>query len=74
MQDYHFTLVGAAEVSTGLGTLPTWYVRSQPLADRYATKIEAWLATEHDFLPVKIRFSSDEGISIETLAREITRY
>lgn len=73
VQKYQFTFIGEELVSSRLGTQPCWHVRSQPLADRYATQIEVWLASKEGFLPIKIRLSSGDGISIETLAQEIVR-
>ena len=72
-QNYQFTFIGEEMLESRLGTRRCWHVRSQPLADRYATQIEVWIAPEEDFLPMKIRLSSGEGISIETLTQEIVR-
>lgn len=73
VQNYQFTFLGEKNVESRLGNLRCWHVRSQPLADRYATQIEVWIAPEEDYLPIKIRLSSEEGISIETLTQGIVR-
>ncbi|TAK91443.1 MAG: DUF3108 domain-containing protein [Burkholderiaceae bacterium] len=68
---FNFTLIGQETVRSDLGAVATWHLRSQPLQDRYGTRIEVWLAPEHDFLPVKSRF--DFGFAfIELLAEKIS--
>lgn len=74
IQSYFFNLVGEVVITNQQGVHHCWHIRSQPLEDRYATQIEAWLEPEANFLPLKIRLSSNDGISIEMLTQQIIRH
>jgi hypothetical protein len=60
-ENWHIQIVGQEEIETELGPTLAWHVMRVPGKDSHERRIDFWLAPEHDWYPVKVRFTHANG-------------
>lgn len=72
LRSYSCEVVGEAHIATGVGELRTLHIakiRKQPGDDG----VEIWLAADHQYLPVKVRFTNSDGGVVEMVVEGIEK-
>jgi hypothetical protein len=60
-----FKVLRREKLRTGLGEVDTVLVARQPLADKKDQTLEVWLAPQHEWYPVKLRYADGEKEQVE---------
>ena len=68
-----FKVIGRENLHTGMGVMQAVHFVKAPPADSKAQKIDLWLAPGHEWYPVKLRFSEEDGEFIQQTIEKITR-
>ena len=68
-----FKVVGRENLNTGMGAMQAVHFVKAPPADSRAQKIDLWLAPGHEWYPVKLRFSEEDGEFVQQTIEKITR-
>jgi hypothetical protein len=68
-----FKVVKREKVRTGLGEVEAVLVTRQPVADKKDQTLEVWLAPQHQWYPVKLRFADGANEQIEQTLSGFTR-
>lgn len=67
---YRFTLVGQEELDTRMGKMMTWRLTRAPLIGSYNSRLDVWLAPEHNWYPVQMRSTESNGaVTTQTIRR-----
>jgi len=53
--------------------MTAWHLLRAPLAGSYDQKIDIWLAPEHEWYPVKLRYTERNGDYLDLLLSNIKR-
>lgn len=69
-----FKVVNREVIKTGMGNMQAVHLVKAPPADSKAQRVDLWLAPAHDWYPVKLRISEDEGEYIEQTVTSINRF
>lgn len=69
---YASEVVGEEVIESGLGELRTQHLK-KVLDDPRDDQIEIWLATDHQYLPVKVRITNSDGDVLEQLVEGIRK-
>lgn len=73
-ESWVFKVVRREKVRTGLGEVDAVLVARQPLADKKDQVLEVWLAPQHEWYPVKLRYADGDKEQIEqTLSTLVKR-
>jgi hypothetical protein len=68
---YRYAIVGRETLSTAMGDIHTLHVKKvQDPDDKRA--FDVWLATERNYLPVRIRYTEKDGTAFDSLAEAIS--
>ncbi len=65
LSDYKYRIVGKEKLKTALGDLETVHIQKVREADD-KRGFEVWLAVEHHYLPVQIRFIEKDGTVLDS--------
>jgi hypothetical protein len=68
-----FKVVKRDKVRTGLGEVEAVLVARQPVADKKEQSLEVWLAPQHEWYPVKLRFADGDKELVEQTLNTVTR-
>ncbi|VXB62833.1 DUF3108 domain-containing protein [Massilia sp. 9I] len=68
-----FKVVKREKVRTGLGEVDAILVSRQPLADKKDQTLDVWLAPQHEWYPVKLRYADGEKEQIEQTLNTVTK-
>ena len=68
-----FKVIRREKLRTGLGEVDTVLVARQPLADKKDQTLEVWLAPQHEWYPVKLRYADGDKEQIEQTLNTVTR-
>lgn len=68
-----FKVVRREKVRTGLGEVDAVLVARQPLADKKDQTLEVWLAPQHEWYPVKLRYADGDKEQIEQTLNTVTK-
>lgn len=60
-ETWRIQVVGEEEIETGYGKMRAWHVVRAPLDGSYEQKIDIWLAPQHEWYPVKLRYTYPNG-------------
>jgi hypothetical protein len=71
LSDYKYQMVGKEKIKTPIGELETVHFQKVREADD-KRGFEVWLAVEHHYLPVKIRFIEKDGTVLDSTVTAIT--
>lgn len=58
---WRIKVIGEEEIDTGLGKLTAWHVLRTPLPGSYDRRIDIWFAPQHNWYPVKVRYTEANG-------------
>lgn len=72
-EPWTFTVVKQEKIRTPLGELNTLHVSRAPPPDAQGRRLDIWLAPQREWYPVRLRFSDDNGDSIEQTLEKISR-
>jgi len=72
-ETWTFKVVKREKVRTGLGELDAVLVARQPLADKKEQTLEVWLAPQHEWYPVKLRYADGDKEQIEQTLNTVTK-
>jgi hypothetical protein len=64
-ESWTFKVVRREKVRTGLGEVDAVLVTRQPLADKKDQVLEIWLAPQHEWYPVKLRYADGDKEQVE---------
>lgn len=68
-----FKVVRREKVRTGLGEVDAVLVSRQPLPEKKDQALEIWLAPQHEWYPVKLRYQEGEKEQIEQTLNTVTK-
>lgn len=67
---FRFVVVGQEQIETGLGEVRAWHLTRPPLAGSYKSRLDVWLAPEHNWYPVRIRNTEANGaVTTQTVSK-----
>lgn len=72
-ESWVFEVVRREKVKTGLGEVDAVLVSRQPLADKKDQTLEVWLAPQHEWYPVKLRYQDGEKEQVEQTLKTVTK-
>jgi hypothetical protein len=72
-ESWTFTVDGKERLRTNLGEVDTLHLAHLPPEHSKAPKVDIWLAQSMDWLPVRIRFSEQNGDTIEQTLERIQK-
>ena len=68
-----FKVVRREKVQTGLGEVEAVLVSRQPVVDKKDQELEIWLAPQHEWYPVKLRYADGDKEEIEQTLNTVTK-
>jgi hypothetical protein len=68
-----FKVIKRQKVRTGLGEVDTVLVARQPVLDKKDQTLEVWLAPQHEWYPVKLRYTEGEREEVEQTLNTVTK-
>lgn len=68
-----FKVIKRERVQTGLGEVEAVLVERQPVADKKDQVLEVWLAPQHEWYPVKLRYADGDKEQVEQTLRTVTK-
>lgn len=68
-----FKVIKREKVQTGLGEVEAVLVSRQPVADKKDQVLEVWLAPQHEWYPVKLRYADGDKEQIEQTLKTVTK-
>ncbi len=68
-----FKVLKREKVRTGLGEVEAVLVARQPLPDKQDQTLEVWLAPQHEWYPVKLRFADGDKEQVEQTLNTLTK-
>lgn len=68
-----FRVVRREKVQTGLGEVEAVLVSRLPVADKKDQELEIWLAPQHEWYPVKLRYADGDKERIEQTLNTVTK-
>ncbi|MEW6762011.1 MAG: DUF3108 domain-containing protein [Pseudomonadota bacterium] len=72
-ESWVFEVVRREKVRTGLGEVDAVLVSRQPVANKKDQSLEIWLAPQHEWYPVKLRYQEGEKEQIEQTLNTVTK-
>lgn len=60
-ETWHIQVIGQEDISTPFGNMQAWHVVRAPIPGSYDQKIDIWLAPQHEWYPVKLRYTYANG-------------
>lgn len=68
-----FRVARRETLRTGMGNMQTVHLTKAPPADSKGQQLDVWLAPGHEWYPVKLRFSDEEGEYVEQTIQSIVK-
>ncbi len=68
-----FKVLGREVLNTGMGSMPAVHLVKLPPSDASAQHIDLWLAPGHEWYPVKLRFSEEDGEFVQQTIDKIIK-
>ena len=68
-----FKVVKREKVRTGLGEVEAVRVARQPVRDKKEQELEIWLAPQHEWYPVKLRYADGDKEQVEQTLNTVTK-
>lgn len=72
-EPWTFKVVGNETVRTGFGPVATLHMVKSPPADSQEQTLDIWLAPGHEWYPVRLRFTDNDGEAVEQTLEKIVR-
>jgi hypothetical protein len=68
-----FKVLARENINTGMGPMAALHLVKVPAPDSSAQHIDLWLAPGHEWYPVKLRFSEEDGEFVQQTVDKITK-
>jgi hypothetical protein len=68
-----FTVIKRETIRTGMGSMQTVHLSRTPPPDKKDQQLDIWLAPQHEWYPVKLRFTEDDDEFIEQTIESIAK-
>lgn len=68
-----FKVIKRETIKTGMGNLVAVHLSKAPPPDQKGQRLDLWLAPSHEWYPVKLRFSDDDGEFVEQTIEKIVK-
>ncbi|OGB27712.1 MAG: hypothetical protein A3I66_07565 [Burkholderiales bacterium RIFCSPLOWO2_02_FULL_57_36] len=65
-------VIGEEQIEIGSGKVAAWHVVRVPKPGSYDQKLDIWLAPQHEWYPVKLRFTETNGEYLDMLLSNLT--
>lgn len=65
-------VIGEEQIEIGSGKVSAWHVVRIPKQGSYDQKLDIWLAPQHEWFPVKLRFTETNGEYLDMLLSNLT--
>lgn len=65
-------VIGEEQIEIGSGKVNAWHVVRIPKPGTYDQKLDIWLAPQHEWYPVKLRFTETNGEYLDMLLSNLT--
>jgi hypothetical protein len=72
-EEWTFRVLARESISTGMGSMAAVHFVKVPAPASAAQHIDLWLAPGHEWYPVKLRFSEEDGEFVQQTIEKITR-
>jgi hypothetical protein len=67
---YRFIVIGQETITTPLGRMQAWHLSRPPVPGSYSSRLDIWLAPEHDWYPVKItNLEANGAVTTQTVSK-----
>lgn len=70
-ETWRIQVIGQEEITTSFGAMQAWHVVRAPLPGTYDQKIDIWLAPQHEWYPVKLRYTYANGDHLDMSLSEL---
>lgn len=60
-ETWRIRVIGQEQIDTGVGQLSAWHVVRAPRPGSYDQQLDIWLAPQHEWYPVKLRYTETNG-------------
>jgi hypothetical protein len=68
---FRFVVQGQENIETPMGRLATWRIARPPRPGSYSSRLDVWLAPDHEWYPVQIRSTEANGAVTTQTIRKI---
>ena len=65
-------VLGQEDIETGTGKMNTWHLVRAPRTGSYDQQLDIWLAPQHDWYPVRLRYTETNGDYLNMLLSDMT--
>jgi hypothetical protein len=65
-------VIGEEQIEIGSGQISAWHVVRIPKPGSYDQKLDIWLAPQHEWYPVKLRFTENNGEYLDMVLSNLT--
>lgn len=65
-------VIGEEEIDSGIGRLTAWHLLRVPRPGSYDQKLDIWLAPQHEWYPVRLRYTDANGDWLDMTVSSIT--
>ena len=72
-ETWRIDVLGLEEIDTGYGNMAAWHVLRAPRPGSYDQRIDFWLAPQHEWYPVKLRYTYANGDHLEMSLTSLKR-
>lgn len=62
---------GKEDIEVGAGKMSTWHVVRAPKPGSYDQKLDIWLAPQHEWYPVRLRYTETNGDTLDMLLSDM---
>lgn len=64
-------VIGQEDIEAGIGKINTWHVVRIPKPGSYDHRLDIWLAPQHEWYPVKLRYTEANGDTLDMLLSDM---
>jgi len=64
-------VIGQEDIEAGIGKMNTWHVVRTPKPGSYDQRLDIWLAPQHEWYPVRLRYTEANGDSLDMLLSDM---
>lgn len=64
-------VIGQEDIEAGIGKMNTWHVVRAPKPGSYDHRLDIWLAPQHEWYPVRLRYTEANGDTLDMLLSDM---
>ncbi|RJG04945.1 DUF3108 domain-containing protein [Noviherbaspirillum cavernae] len=72
-ETWRIRVIGQEEIEVGTGRMLAWHVLRIPRPGSYDQKLDIWFAPQHEWYPVKLRFTETNGDYLDMSLSKVTK-